>query len=273
MLVTGVGVGLTVATLIGSAVDSLPVASFSTGSAAVTMARQVGSVLGAAVLVAILDGADPATDPVLLFHRVWWFTAATAVLAGLASFTLVGSRTPTHRPGGQGVLAAARCRATVGCHGGREWLVLLKGVRRSGQVGGRYAGLRGRWDWCPRATGSGTAGGPRPRGDGDDHEPGQARFAAAAGCRRGGHGRARRNLSRPCRGLCPARGGRSRDDRDLAGARASPTSGTSTAGSRQLSGYGPKGPTTCSPLHRQPGSSMSWRRATPPGTGSGRVAR
>jgi EmrB/QacA subfamily drug resistance transporter len=91
MLLTGVGVGLTLPTLIATAVSSLAPTSFSTGSAVVTMARQIGSVLGVAILVAILDTRQ-ANNAVAIFDRGWWFTAGTAGLAALASLTL--SRKP-----------------------------------------------------------------------------------------------------------------------------------------------------------------------------------
>jgi EmrB/QacA subfamily drug resistance transporter len=95
MLLIGVGVGLTMPTLIATAVASVPPASFSTGSAVVTMARQIGSVLGVAIVVAILDTASHARNPVVVLDRGWWFTAATAGLAALASLTLIRTRTPT----------------------------------------------------------------------------------------------------------------------------------------------------------------------------------
>jgi hypothetical protein len=95
MLITGVGVGLTLPTLIGTAVSALPPTSFSTGSAVVTMARQIGSVLGVAILVAILDTRH-ANNAVAVFDRGWWFTAGAAGLAALASLAL--SRTPSRPP-------------------------------------------------------------------------------------------------------------------------------------------------------------------------------
>jgi EmrB/QacA subfamily drug resistance transporter len=69
IVLVGMGVGLTMPTLVSAAVEALPSESFSTGSGVVGMARQLGSVLGIAVLVAILgDGGG-----VGAFARGWWF--------------------------------------------------------------------------------------------------------------------------------------------------------------------------------------------------------
>jgi EmrB/QacA subfamily drug resistance transporter len=74
MILTGVGVGLTLPTLIGAAVAALPPSSFSTGSAVVTMARQVGTVIGVAALIAVL-GRDGDYDAA-------WLTTILATAAG-----------------------------------------------------------------------------------------------------------------------------------------------------------------------------------------------
>ncbi|XVQ14907.1 MFS transporter [Spirillospora sp. CA-255316] len=84
MLLTGVGVGLTLPTLIGAAVSALPPQSFSTGSAVVTMARQVGTVLGIAVLVAALGSGQGASAD---FDAGWLLTLlATAAAAAVCLF-------------------------------------------------------------------------------------------------------------------------------------------------------------------------------------------
>jgi hypothetical protein len=82
MLLTGVGVGLTLPTLMAVASTSLPPASFATGSAVVNMIRQIGLAIGVAVLVAVI--ADPGSPVARLaaFQRGWWVTAAFA-LAGV----------------------------------------------------------------------------------------------------------------------------------------------------------------------------------------------
>jgi EmrB/QacA subfamily drug resistance transporter len=88
MIATGGGVGLTFPTLSSAAAASLPPARFATGSAIVGMTRQVGAVLGIALLVVVL-GAPDRGDPVAAFHHAWAFmlagglaTAATALALG-----------------------------------------------------------------------------------------------------------------------------------------------------------------------------------------------
>ena len=62
----------------------LPAAHFATGSAVGSCARQIGAVLGIAVLIAILDHASPA-DPLGAFTDTYRLEALTAlVAAGLA---------------------------------------------------------------------------------------------------------------------------------------------------------------------------------------------
>ncbi|MEO3784226.1 MFS transporter [Actinocorallia sp. B10E7] len=84
MLLTGVGVGLTLPTLVSAAVSVLPAGSFATGSAVVTMARQIGSVLGVAALVAVL-GTAPGTGD---FDHGWLFITAATAATGAAALTL-----------------------------------------------------------------------------------------------------------------------------------------------------------------------------------------
>ncbi|MEV4745392.1 MFS transporter [Streptosporangium sp. NPDC049248] len=86
MLLTGIGVGLTLPTLIGAAVTALPPRSFSTGSGVVTMARQVGTVLGVAMLVAALGVPRGTAEALDAFDAGWHLTllaTAAAAVAGL----------------------------------------------------------------------------------------------------------------------------------------------------------------------------------------------
>ena len=83
MLLTGVGVGLTLPTLIAAAAASLPPQAFATGSAVVNMIRQTGLALGVAVLIAVLGtgGTRPGAR-LASFQHAWWMSAAVA-MAGI----------------------------------------------------------------------------------------------------------------------------------------------------------------------------------------------
>ena len=81
MLLTGIGVGLTLPTLMATAAASLPPPSFATGSAVVNMIRQIGLAVGVAVLVAVLGTAGQGAALLAAFQRAWWVTAAIAVLS------------------------------------------------------------------------------------------------------------------------------------------------------------------------------------------------
>jgi EmrB/QacA subfamily drug resistance transporter len=86
-LLGGAGVGLTIPSLLGAGSASLSPARFGTGSGILNMARQVGTVLGVAGLVAILSHPSP-TDPVAPYRDglvliIAFFAAAGAVAAAL----------------------------------------------------------------------------------------------------------------------------------------------------------------------------------------------
>jgi Arabinose efflux permease len=88
MLLTGVGVGLALPSLIGAAITAMPPQSFSTGSAVVTMTRQIGSVLGVALLVALLGTAGVLGSGDRGFDHGWQFTLALSLAAGVVSLFL-----------------------------------------------------------------------------------------------------------------------------------------------------------------------------------------
>jgi MFS family permease len=86
-LLGGAGVGLTIPSLLAAGSASLPPERFGTGSGVLNMARQVGTVLGVAGLVAILAHVDR-TDPLARYQHgavliVAFFAAAGVVAAGL----------------------------------------------------------------------------------------------------------------------------------------------------------------------------------------------
>lgn len=92
MVIGGIGVGLTLPTMMSTATSSLPAHAFATGSAVVNMIRQTGLALGVAVLVAVLGtGAHSAAQ--LGDFRHGWFTMAVLAAVGLVpALTLLRRR-------------------------------------------------------------------------------------------------------------------------------------------------------------------------------------
>ena len=96
-LIGGAGVGLTIPSLLGAGSLSLPPDRFGTGSGILNMARQVGTVLGVAALVAILVHVGP--DPVSTFRHAIMLVIGFFVLAGVvAAMLLTGAGAPTLPP-------------------------------------------------------------------------------------------------------------------------------------------------------------------------------
>jgi EmrB/QacA subfamily drug resistance transporter len=94
MILTGIGVGLTLPSLMSTAASSLPPPSFATGSGVVNMLRQVGFAVGVAVLVAVLGSPHGASAELTAFRHGWYATAAAGVAAALAA-VLLRSRPPS----------------------------------------------------------------------------------------------------------------------------------------------------------------------------------
>jgi hypothetical protein len=104
-LLGGAGVGLTIPSLLGAGSTSLTPARFGTGSGILNTARQVGTVLGVAGLVAILSRVSRA-DPVAAYREglvliIGFFAAAGVVSAALLTARAVpagASRLDLPRP-------------------------------------------------------------------------------------------------------------------------------------------------------------------------------
>jgi EmrB/QacA subfamily drug resistance transporter len=94
-LLTGTGVGLSFAAWGSAAVAELPPSRFATGSAISATSRQIGAVLGIAVLVAVIGTPRP-EDVVSTFHTAWVLMAIPATTAGLTALALgrVRARNP-----------------------------------------------------------------------------------------------------------------------------------------------------------------------------------
>jgi hypothetical protein len=86
-LIIGFGAGLVLPTLIAAGTAGLRADQTSTGSAIVQMGRQIGSVLGVAMLVVLLGSTGASANNLHRFIHVWWFAGVVAlVAAGAALF-------------------------------------------------------------------------------------------------------------------------------------------------------------------------------------------
>ncbi len=94
MLLTGVGVGLTLPTLMATGAASLPPHAFATGSAVVNMFRQIGLAIGVAVLIAVLGSPHSPAGVLSAYQRAGVVIAAIAFAGGLAGLGLIVSRRP-----------------------------------------------------------------------------------------------------------------------------------------------------------------------------------
>ena len=83
LVLTGVGVGLAVPTAMALGSSGLPPQRFSTGSAVLSTARQIGIALGIALVVAILQSRAGVDG----FHSAWIATAAVALVASAVMIT------------------------------------------------------------------------------------------------------------------------------------------------------------------------------------------
>jgi EmrB/QacA subfamily drug resistance transporter len=89
MILTGIGVGLTLPTLMATGASALPAHSFATGSAVINMLRQIGLAIGVAILIAIL-GSSASPEAVLhAYEEASWVIAAIAFAAGAIGLALL----------------------------------------------------------------------------------------------------------------------------------------------------------------------------------------
>jgi EmrB/QacA subfamily drug resistance transporter len=84
-LLVGVGVALSFPVLSAAAVAELPPEHFGMGGAVNQTARQVGSVIGVALVVAILGQPSGLTEALTRSHHTWVVCAAMAALSGVIS--------------------------------------------------------------------------------------------------------------------------------------------------------------------------------------------
>jgi len=88
-LLVGIGVGLVMPTLTAAAATVLPPHRFATGSAVVSMARQVGTTLGVALLVVLLGTPRGLPATLAAYQRGWALVAVSCAAAALVSLALL----------------------------------------------------------------------------------------------------------------------------------------------------------------------------------------
>jgi EmrB/QacA subfamily drug resistance transporter len=89
ILLTGIGVGLALPTLMTAATTSLPESSAATGSAVINMARQIGLAIGVALLVGVVGAPASPSGALGAFRRGWLVVTVLAVTAAVLSVTLL----------------------------------------------------------------------------------------------------------------------------------------------------------------------------------------
>jgi EmrB/QacA subfamily drug resistance transporter len=92
MLLTGIGVGLTLPTLMATGASSLPPHAFATGSAVVNMLRQVGLAVGVAALIAVLGTPRTPLATLTAYQHATWMIATIAFVGGIAGLGLLEIR-------------------------------------------------------------------------------------------------------------------------------------------------------------------------------------
>lgn len=112
MLLTGIGVGLTLPTLMATGASPLPPHDFATGSAVINMLRQIGLAVGVAVLIAILGSPASPAAVLLTYQRASWVIAAIAFAGGLAGLALLAARQQPETATGEGVASAVAIPAS-----------------------------------------------------------------------------------------------------------------------------------------------------------------
>jgi MFS family permease len=94
-ILVGIGVGLALPTLTAASATALPPQRFATGSGIMNMGRQVGAVLGVAILVSVLGKPHGADAAHTAFRHGWYVTIVISVLAAIVSLFV---RKPTAMP-------------------------------------------------------------------------------------------------------------------------------------------------------------------------------
>jgi EmrB/QacA subfamily drug resistance transporter len=112
MLLTGIGVGLALPTLMATGASALPPHSFATGSALLNMLRQIGLAVGVAVLIAVLGSPDSRAAVLNVYERASYVIAAAAFVAGLLGLVLLARRPRAKEVAGSSATAAVAVGGT-----------------------------------------------------------------------------------------------------------------------------------------------------------------
>ncbi len=90
MLLTGIGVGLTLPTMMATGTSTLPSHSLATGSAVVNMFRQIGLAVGVAILIAVLGTPHTPDQTLEVYRRGWIVIAAISLASAPIALWLLG---------------------------------------------------------------------------------------------------------------------------------------------------------------------------------------
>ncbi len=92
IILTGIGVGLTLPTFMAAGAAALPAHAFATGSAVVNMLRQVGLAIGVAVLIAVIGTPHGDAATLSAYRHGWEMIALASLLAAAAGGLLLRAR-------------------------------------------------------------------------------------------------------------------------------------------------------------------------------------
>jgi MFS family permease len=108
MVLTGIGVGLTLPTFMATGAATLPPHSFATGSAVINMLRQIGLAIGVAILIAVLGSPGSPAETLQVYRRASWVIAALALVGAVIGLGLLRARrAPARTPAGAAAAVAS----------------------------------------------------------------------------------------------------------------------------------------------------------------------
>ncbi|MHB8490867.1 MAG: MFS transporter [Solirubrobacteraceae bacterium] len=114
IVLTGIGVGLTLPAIMATGTSSLPPHSFATGAAVVNMFRQIGLAVGVAALIAVLGSPHSAAAILATYQRAWIVVGAMSMAGAVSALLLLSRRRTAHAPADN---AATRVAPASGASG------------------------------------------------------------------------------------------------------------------------------------------------------------